>query len=265
MRSRAHFRSHPLHPILVVFPVAFFTGAFVFDILSFIFRSAASWQTGTFLIYGGLAGGLLAVIPGLVDFIYTVPPRSSAKKRAARHGWINVAVMALFASALFFREESMEPAVLLLEAPAVGLLCYAGWLGGTLVHRNQIGVDGRYAGAGKWKEETISAGGGTVRVATSGELENDQMKLLRIGGVRIVLARTESGYVAFSDRCPHRGGSLAGGMMICGVVQCPWHGSQFEAGSGRLKAGPAKEGIVTYAVEERAGEVFLSVGSNPKP
>ena len=45
--------------------------------------------------------------------------------------------------------------------------------------------------------------------------------------------------------------------MICGTVQCPWHGSQFDVRTGKVKAGPAKEGIKTYRVEEREGEVRL--------
>jgi nitrite reductase/ring-hydroxylating ferredoxin subunit len=85
-------------------------------------------------------------------------------------------------------------------------------------------------------------------VAAPGELEIDQMKLVHVDGKRIVIARTADGYVAFDDRCPHRGGSLAGGMMMCGRVQCPWHGSQFDVATGQVKAGPAEEGIATYQV-----------------
>jgi nitrite reductase/ring-hydroxylating ferredoxin subunit len=83
------------------------------------------------------------------------------------------------------------------------------------------------------------------------------MKLLHIGNQRIVLARTEQGFVAFEDHCTHRGGSLADGVLICGTVQCPWHGSQFDVRAGALKSGPAGEGIHVYQVEERGGEVCL--------
>jgi nitrite reductase/ring-hydroxylating ferredoxin subunit len=94
-------------------------------------------------------------------------------------------------------------------------------------------------------------------VARADELEVDQMKLVHAGDHRIVLARTEDGYVAFDDRCPHRGASLAGGSMMCGTVQCPWHGSQFDVRDGRLRAGPASEGIQTYAVEQDGDRVRL--------
>jgi nitrite reductase/ring-hydroxylating ferredoxin subunit len=142
----------------------------------------------------------------------------------------------------------------------LGFLVVGGWMGGVLVSRNQISVDHRYAGAGKWKEQKIAArANAPVVVAKVDELKVDQMKLLRLGDQRIVLARTEQGYVAFDDRCPHRGGSLAGGSMMCGTVQCPWHGSQFDVKTGAVKAGPADQGIRTYRVEVDKGDVRLLV------
>jgi nitrite reductase/ring-hydroxylating ferredoxin subunit len=80
-----------------------------------------------------------------------------------------------------------------------------------------------------------------------------------VAGKRIVLGRTADGYVAFDDRCTHRGGSLAGGTMICGTVQCPWHGSQFDSHSGAVKAGPATKGIETYQISERNNKIFLEI------
>jgi nitrite reductase/ring-hydroxylating ferredoxin subunit len=145
-----------------------------------------------------------------------------------------------------------------LEAVALALVAMGGYMGGTLVTRNLISVDHRYAGAGKWREETIASGNSSsVIVATRDELNVDQMKLLRVAGKRIVLGRTEDGYVAFDDRCTHRGGSLAGGVMMCGAVQCLWHGSQFDVRTGAVKAGPAQNGIAVYRVAEENGDVKL--------
>jgi nitrite reductase/ring-hydroxylating ferredoxin subunit len=86
------------------------------------------------------------------------------------------------------------------------------------------------------------------------------MKLVHVNGKRIVVAKTEQGYAAFDDSCTHRGGSLADGVMICGTVQCPWHGSQFDVKTGNLKAGPAKEKINTFNVTEEGGKVYLAIG-----
>ena len=119
-------------------------------------------------------------------------------------------------------------------------------------------MDHRYAYAGKWKEKYFEKGGKLI-AARSDQLKPNQMKLLHVGGQRIVLARTEKNYVAFEDRCTHRGGSLADGNLICGTVQCPWHGSQFDVVTGEVKAGPAKENIRTYTVTESDGNVYLEL------
>jgi nitrite reductase/ring-hydroxylating ferredoxin subunit len=63
--------------------------------------------------------------------------------------------------------------------------------------------------------------------------------------------------VAFDDRCTHRGGSLAGGAMICETVQCPWHGSQFNVETGAVMAGPAEAQIQVYQIEEREDRVYI--------
>ena len=97
----------------------------------------------------------------------------------------------------------------------------------------------------------------SLDVGPDDQLQVDQMKLLRVGDRRLVLARTDKGYVAFDDRCTHNGGSLAGGVMICGTVQCLWHGSQFDVSTGKVKAGPAKKEIAVYRVKEEGGDVRL--------
>ena len=146
-----------------------------------------------------------------------------------------------------------------LETIGVILLSIAGWLGGTLVFRNQIGVDIRYANAGKWKEEYIKETSPEIAVASIDELKVNQMKLLHINGKRIVVCKTEKGYAAFDDRCTHRGGSLAGGSLICGTVQCPWHGSQFDVFTGDVMAGPATRNINHYTVNVFEGKVILDI------
>src|SRR5690606_25836778 len=103
-----------------------------------------------------IISALLAAIPGSIDYFFTVPPKSSAKKRGAKHGLLNVGIVVIFIIALIIRnitDNFMQ--VVALEGLGSILLFFSGWMGGTLVYRNQIGVDPRYAGAGKWKEEYI--------------------------------------------------------------------------------------------------------------
>jgi nitrite reductase/ring-hydroxylating ferredoxin subunit/uncharacterized membrane protein len=258
MRSKGSYNGHPLHPALIPFPFAFLVGAFVFDVLTWLLTRPAWWQTGGHLAAAGILMAVVAAVPGLVDYVYSVPPQSSGKQRATRHAILNLSAVGLFAIAWAMRNASGVLFVLALEFLAVAMLSVGAWLGGILVSRNQISVDHRYANAGKWRESVIAADTPPIRVASVDELKVDQMKLLRVAGRRIVLARSDRGYVAFEDRCTHRGGSLAGGTMICGTVQCPWHGSQFDAHTGVVKAGPATQAIATYATMVRDGEIFLS-------
>jgi uncharacterized membrane protein/nitrite reductase/ring-hydroxylating ferredoxin subunit len=261
MKSKAHIKGHPLHPILIVFPIAFFIGAFIVDVVAALNESTVYWQLGKYLELGGIIGALAAAIPGIIDFVYTVPPKSSAKSRAAKHGLLNTTMLLLFIGAFFFRQNESSFTIIAIEAVGVILLSIAGWMGGTLVYRNQIGVDPRYANAGKWKESYFGQSSGLVEVADLNELQPDQMKLLHFADKRVVLGKTANGYVAFNDRCTHKGASLAGGSMISGTVQCPWHGSQFDTESGAVKAGPACDGISVYKVEERDGKVYLQLDS----
>jgi uncharacterized membrane protein/nitrite reductase/ring-hydroxylating ferredoxin subunit len=263
MRSRASIKGHPIHPALIPFPFAFLFGAFGFDLAGRLTGRPEWWTTGAHLAIAGIATALLAAVPGFIDYFGTVPPKSSGKRRATLHMAVNLTAVTLFILAWWIRSEAgaaPETGQLVLEGLAVGLLSIGGWLGGTLAYRNEIGVDIRYAGAGKWREATLEAmPGERVAAATADELEVNQMKLLHVRGRRIVLARTETGYVAFDDRCSHRGGSLAGGAMICGTVQCPWHGSQFDGRTGAVRAGPSNTPISSYRVEEAGRDVFLMV------
>src|SRR5690349_2568755 len=141
MKSRASIKSHPIHPILIGFPISFFIGALIFDLLSLLLNNAALRTTGYHLVIAGIIGAVMAAVPGFVDYLNTVPPDSSAKKRAAKHGLLNTTNLLLFIVVYFLKKnESNFTLVLVLEVVGVSILSIAGWLGGTLVYRNEIGV-----------------------------------------------------------------------------------------------------------------------------
>ena len=266
MRSTAHVKGHPLHPMLVVFPFAYLFGSACLDVWSRLSGQTAWLRTARHLNGLGLGSAVAAAIPGLVDYLHAVPPRSSAKERATKHMLANLTAVALFAAARGGRNGDDCPPeawALAAEVGAAGLLAAGGWMGGTLVDRNQIAVDHRYADAGKWREVTVTPGDralpGRVDVGAADELGVNQMRLVRVDARRLVVARTEDGVVAFDDRCTHKGGPLSDGSLTCGIVQCPWHGSQFDVKSGGVKHGPAEAPIQTYPVEERDGRLLLDV------
>lgn len=259
MRSIANIKGHPLHPILVVFPIASFFGAFISDVLVIINENIFFAEMAKHLEIAGIATALLAAVPGTLDYFYTVPPKSSANKRATQHGLLNVTLLLLFIMALLLRlnNEVNFLFILMLEGAGIILLTTSGWLGGTLVSRNQIGIDHRYAEAGKWNEERVDNPSNIVELHYLDKLKVNQMKLMHINGKRIVIGRTETGFSAFEDRCTHRGGTLADGVMMAETVQCPWHGSQFNVKTGNVDAGPAKEKIKIYKIEMKNDKHYL--------
>jgi len=245
--------------MLVGFPVAYLFGSACLDAWARMTGRRELFRTAADLNTLGLATALLAAVPGLVDYVFAVPPKSSAKKRATDHMFANLSALGLFALARAGRRDAdARPRAwsIAAEVAGAGLMSVAGWLGGTLVYRNQIAVDHRYADAGRWDVEALQDAE-TIDAGSVDDLKVDQMKLLRVGDRRIVLARTERGYVAFDDRCTHKGGSLADGSLACGTVQCPWHGSQFDVTTGKVEQGPAEDPIETYDVEERDGRLIV--------
>jgi nitrite reductase/ring-hydroxylating ferredoxin subunit/uncharacterized membrane protein len=237
--------------MLIVYPFAFLTGAFGFSLAAAASRKRDLRTVADYLIPTGIGAGLVAAAPGIVDYFTVVPPNSSGKERATKHALLNVTGLGLFAASwLLGRAGSRRALPLILQGAGSAAMSVAGYMGGTLVYRNQIGVDHRYANAGKWQEESHDLGDTAALTTSARGLEVNQMKLVHVGGQRVAVARTERGHAAFQDRCTHKGGPLSDGALMCGTVQCPWHGSQFDVHTGEVKCGPARERIATYDLED---------------
>ncbi len=259
MRSTAQVKSHPIHPMLVAFPIGLFVTGFIFDLIAVGADLPQLYAAGWYCIIAGLIGGAAAAVPGLIDLLTTVPPASSGRKRGWTHGLLNSAILALFIAVAVYRgDPGTQPDGLALFLQACGVvgLGISGWLGGTLVYRNQIGVDHRYANAGKFKSRALDSW--ERPACNQSELGEGQMMLIEVGGERVVIGRCPQGITAFSDHCTHKGGSLADGALVGCTVQCPWHGSQFDIHTGRVVAGPAERQIQTYDVDIRSGEVYVT-------
>src|SRR5438093_11945665 len=122
--------------------------------------AALASKTASHMSLLGIGAALAAAVPGLIDYMFAMPPKSSAKKRATSHMIANVSALGLFALARARRRPHDDrPAAWSLAAELAGmsLMTAAGWMGGTLVYRNQIGVDHRYANAGKYRIEPARA------------------------------------------------------------------------------------------------------------
>ena len=143
MESKAKLLGHPIHPMLIVFPLGLLATAVAFDIAA-LARNEASWYTISFwMIAAGIIGGLLAAVFGLVDW-WAIPAGTRAKAIGLWHGGGNVVVVLLFAVSWFLRRPAPDQppmSALVLSFLGVVLALVTGWLGGELVDRLGVGVD----------------------------------------------------------------------------------------------------------------------------
>ncbi len=142
MESKAKAFGHPIHPMLVVFPLGLFVASLVFDIIRLAGASDGFSIAAFYAIAGGVIGGLAAAIFGLMDWV-AIPPGTRAKRVGAIHGLGNVIVTALFVISWALRagNPTRRPGgAFVLSLIAVLLALITGWLGGELVERLGVGV-----------------------------------------------------------------------------------------------------------------------------
>jgi uncharacterized membrane protein len=143
MESHVKVAGHPLHPMLIVFPLGLLGTAVIFDIIQLLGGSNAFSEVSWYMIAAGVIGGLLAAPAGLVDWL-AIPSGTRAKRIGVLHGLGNVVVLILFAVSWILR--SGAPATpsalaLVLSFAGLALALVTGWLGGELVDRLGVGVD----------------------------------------------------------------------------------------------------------------------------
>lgn len=150
MRTPASIFKHPIHPMLIVFPIGLWIFSLACDLIRLAGASGNVWSTVAFFgMIGGLIGALCAAIPGFIDLLFHkggVPP---LKKVDLTHMAINLTAVVLYAINIWLRANgpanlgtSLSTPVLL-SIIGVALLFVSGWLGGQMVHVYGVGVDGR--------------------------------------------------------------------------------------------------------------------------
>ena len=141
-RSTAQIAGHPLHPMLVPFPIAFFVATLACDIV-YSQTDDPFWFTATeWLLGAGVIIALLAALAGLTDVL------GDARIRAITIVWWhlfgNLLVVLIEAANWYRRYAVGPPAVistgLILSVIAVLILLVTGWLGWEMVYRRRIGI-----------------------------------------------------------------------------------------------------------------------------
>jgi uncharacterized membrane protein len=150
MESRAKLLGHPIHQMLIVFPLGLLASAAIVDLVYFGSKALIFAELSYWLIIGGLIGAAAAAPFGYIDW-RAIPHGTRAKRVGALHGLGNMVVALLFlASALLRADLPSEPPMLayVCSFAAVLLALVTAWLGGELVARLGIGVsDGAHVDA----------------------------------------------------------------------------------------------------------------------
>jgi uncharacterized membrane protein len=144
MESRAKVFGHPIHPILIVFPLGLLATALGLDVAYALTHRAGLAVASYWNIGVGVVAGLLAAVFGAIDW-FAIPPGTRARTVGLWHGLGNAVVLGLFAVAWVSRADSPlhEPTrlAIVVELMGGGLALVTGWLGGELVDRLGVGVD----------------------------------------------------------------------------------------------------------------------------
>ncbi len=144
MQSRFHIRGHPIHAMLVSYPMALYLIALLCDLV-FLWTDDPFWYRLAFwTMLFGLIGNIMAALSGIIDFLALRKEVPNAKRAATVHlvlGWV---LMAIYLSSLALRhagtvlEGSSSAIPILLNLVGAGFLGIQGWYGGELVYRYGI-------------------------------------------------------------------------------------------------------------------------------
>ena len=144
METRFKFLGHPVHPMLIVFPLGLLATAVIFDILYVVTGDDDLSAFSFWAMLAGIVGGLLAAPFGLLDWL-GLPKGSRARRIGAIHGGGNLIVVLLFLISFLTRlnDRTYLPDLLPLVFGVLGagLALFTAWLGGELVYRLRVAVD----------------------------------------------------------------------------------------------------------------------------
>lgn len=141
-RSTAQIAGHPIHPMLIPFPIAFFIATFVCDLVYWQ-TSSAAWATAAMWLLGaGLVMAAVAALAGLTDVLGE--PRIRALNDVWLHAGGNVIVVLIELYNWYARYSQGTAAVvpkgLVLSLIVVLILGFTGWKGWELVYRHRVGI-----------------------------------------------------------------------------------------------------------------------------
>lgn len=142
MESKAKLLGHPVHQMLVAFPLGLLGASVLFDTVARFADMPVMVEVAYWTMAAGLLGGLLAAPFGARDWL-AIPAGTRAKSVGAMHGLGNVLVLLLFLGSWLMRRDAADHMTTVATALAWGgfvIALFTAWLGGELVDRLGVGV-----------------------------------------------------------------------------------------------------------------------------
>ena len=142
-KTTAQIAGHPIHPMLIPFPIAFLVSTFVCDLIFWSTRNPAWSAASLYLLGAALVMAALAAAAGLMDFFGDERIREMSS--AWHHMIGNVVAVTLAIINWYLRYSGGDAAVLpwglALSTLVVLILLYTGWQGWGLVYAGRVGVE----------------------------------------------------------------------------------------------------------------------------
>lgn len=141
MATPASFQKHPIHPMLIPFPIGLWIFSLVCDVIYMMGFGGMVWKDmALYTMIGGLLGALAAAVPGYIDYRSITDP--AVKRIGLWHMVTNLSIVVLFALNVLLRMTSETASIpIILSVLGVSLLGLSGWLGGELVYVHGIAVE----------------------------------------------------------------------------------------------------------------------------
>lgn len=135
---------HPIHPMLIVFPLGLLSAGVIFDLIAAFTGNQGFYLVSYWMIAAGLVGGLLAALFGFLDWL-GIRSDTRAKSVGLWHGLGNLVIVLLFAASWWMRSSDPNNVpstfAFILSLLGAGLALVTGWLGGELVYRLGMAVE----------------------------------------------------------------------------------------------------------------------------
>jgi uncharacterized membrane protein len=143
MQAKARALGHPIHQMLIVFPLGLLSTSFIYDLFYLGMKKPDFAIVSFWMMIAGIAGAAAAAAFGFIDWL-AIPDNTRAKRIGLWHGSGNTVVLILFLISAFLRQGSghVPPGgAVFLSLIGVLLALVTGWMGGELVDRLSVGVD----------------------------------------------------------------------------------------------------------------------------